>query len=130
MGSYDCYCAICGGPLYHSLQFGLKSAKALARRKRRLEKEKRRRAGEENLPDSENELESSDDANSDNDMVFPNGEDAGDGGEADDEEDYDTFEQDFSYNPELVDENSTEWVGNCRCLGFNADAPGVRKYAS
>jgi hypothetical protein len=124
MGSYDCYCAVCGGPLYHSVQFGSKSAKALARRKRRLEKAKRRRAGETDLPDSENETDDFDVATSK--MEMADGHDAGDGEEEDDE-DYDAWEQDHCYNPELVSESSTEWLDNCRCLGFNADAPGISK---
>jgi hypothetical protein len=111
MGSFDCYCALCGGPLYHTLEFGLDSAKALARRKRRLEKAKRRRARETDLPDSEDETEG---ATSDTE-------------EDGEEEEYDAWEQHHCYNPELVSNGSTEWVGNCRCLGFNADAPGISK---
>ena len=110
-GSFDCYCALCRGPLYHSLEFGLDSAKALARRKRRLEKAKRRRARETDLPDSEDETEG---ATSDTE-------------EDGEEEEYDAWEQHHCYNPELVSNGSTEWVGNCRCLGFNADAPGISK---
>jgi hypothetical protein len=106
MGSFDCYCALCGGPLSHSLAIGFDSAKALARRKRRLERAKRRRAGETDLSDSEDETE-------DSDMEWEG-----------EEEEYDV---DHCYNPELVSESSTEWVGNCRCLGFNADAPGINK---
>jgi hypothetical protein len=80
------------------------------RRKRRLEKAKRHHAGETDLPDSEDETEG---ATSDTE---------GDG----EEEEYDAWE-DHCYNPELVSESSTEWVGNCRCLGFNSDAPGINK---
>jgi hypothetical protein len=110
MGSFDCYCSFCGGPLYNdAVQFGSTSIKALARRKRRLEKAKRRRAGETDLLDSEGET-------SDTEVD-----------EEEEEEEYDAWEQDHCYNPELVSEDSTEWVGNCRCLGFNADAPGISK---
>jgi hypothetical protein len=128
MGSFDCYCAICGGPLHHNLQFGSKSAKALVRRKKRVEKEKRRRDGETDLPNSDDDDEGlkddSEGAISSTEMV--DREESADG-DGEDDEDFDPWEEDRSYNPELVSETSTEWVGECRCLGFNADAPGITK---
>jgi hypothetical protein len=76
------------------------------------------------LPDSEDETRDSDVATSNVDIADgPNSAD----GEEEEEDIYDACEQDHCYNPELVSESSAEWVGNCRCLGFNADAPGISK---
>lgn len=48
MGSFDCYCALCAGPLgIYSIDFGSAEPKALRKRWKRLELHKRRLAGED-----------------------------------------------------------------------------------
>lgn len=49
MGSYDCYCALCGGLLGNFIRFGSKEPKHLRKRRRRIERKKRRLAGEHNV---------------------------------------------------------------------------------
>ncbi|KAF2451988.1 hypothetical protein P171DRAFT_376537, partial [Karstenula rhodostoma CBS 690.94] len=47
MGSFDCFCALCCGPLGEAwVKFGSKNDEALAKRRRRVEVKKRRLAGE------------------------------------------------------------------------------------
>lgn len=47
MGSFDCYCALCSGPLGKRwVVFGSKQTKWLTRRRRRVDVKKRRLAGE------------------------------------------------------------------------------------
>jgi hypothetical protein len=47
MGSFDCYCALCSGPLgIGCISFGSSSEKALARRRKRVENTRRRLKGE------------------------------------------------------------------------------------
>jgi hypothetical protein len=63
MGSFDCYCALCAGPLtIYSVGFGLSDAKSLGRRRRKIERRrdlrKRKLAGEDV---DENEVSSEDD---------------------------------------------------------------------
>lgn len=48
MGGFDCYCALCAGPLnIHSIRFGQSKPRALEKRRKRVEVQKRRLAGED-----------------------------------------------------------------------------------
>ncbi|KAL1592714.1 hypothetical protein SLS60_011130 [Paraconiothyrium brasiliense] len=48
MGSFDCYCALCSGPLGKGwVRFGRKNEEALTKRRRRVELKKRRLEGED-----------------------------------------------------------------------------------
>ncbi|KAF2175171.1 hypothetical protein K469DRAFT_743420 [Zopfia rhizophila CBS 207.26] len=122
MGSYDCYCAICGGPLYTVPGIGDKSEKALAKRRRLIEKAKRRRAGEE-VPKSDDEAEKSDRATSDAAMADAENETQ----TQEEDGDEDDWMEEHSYDPEVISEDELVWLEDCRCLGFNADAPGISK---
>jgi hypothetical protein len=104
MPTFDCYCAFCGGPLYNCITLGSTSAKALAWRKGKVDAEKRRRAGK---------------TGNDVDTMEEDGED---------DEKLDSWEEEHSYDPKLVSKDSTAWLMDCRCVGFNANAPGVSKY--
>ena len=56
MGSFDCFCALCSGPLgIYSIRFGSKKEKALARRRKRVENKRRRLLGEEVLHEDSKE---------------------------------------------------------------------------
>lgn len=63
--AFDCFCALCAGPLGSFALIGSKSPKALAKRKKRVELEKRERAGEDF---NESDEEESEDATSDGEM--------------------------------------------------------------
>lgn len=115
--TYDCYCALCAGALYplSDRKFGKKTRKALAKRKKYVEKEKRRWTGE---TASDNE---------DRDMIDQHGVDCQCEGDcACDQQSeagsMDSFDEQHKYNPELVDESSTAWLGEAQCVGFNPDA--------
>jgi hypothetical protein len=109
MGSWECYCAICGGPLGLVPEFGSNNPKALAARRQRIAKRRRRLAGEQGV--HENDAEGRDEAKSllQSDNIRPHHEQS-------------------SYNPEVIVEKDTEWLENCRFLGYNPDAEGSSKY--
>ncbi|KAF9739198.1 hypothetical protein PMIN06_009236 [Paraphaeosphaeria minitans] len=64
MGSFDCFCALCSGPLGKGwVKFGRKNEKALAKRRRRVGLKKKRLAGEDfNESDRDEDDEMEDDA--------------------------------------------------------------------
>ncbi|GLI76996.1 hypothetical protein PoHVEF18_005278 [Penicillium ochrochloron] len=111
MGEFDCYCALCSGPL-SAVQIGSSSRTHLNRRRRRLSR--KLAAIEEgrsfNSFDSDSDSEYESDENLD-------GEDGnGEGGE-------DVYEQDEwrSYDPEIATEEMVGWVGDLRVLGVSGD---------
>ncbi|OJJ02026.1 hypothetical protein ASPVEDRAFT_83549 [Aspergillus versicolor CBS 583.65] len=96
MGSFDCYCAICGGSLTGA-GAGSADPRALAQRRRRVERKRQALlAGEEPPPDSDSEA-------------------SGD----ETEEDFDALEEEYSYDPELVSEEGLEWLEVVRGLGID-----------
>lgn len=114
MGSWDCYCAICGGPLGgvevsrkpRTARFRRKWAKAKKRRERGLSDDED--MGSEGEPD----------------------EDAGvsDEGEPDDDtESLDSFDEDNAYDPEVISEQEVSWVESLYVLGFHPEAKGASK---
>lgn len=129
MGSWDCYCSICGGPLKAQ---SVRSTSRVVIRKSALhdgadgegvdEDGDEEREGEDGEPPHESARES---------------EDHGDDGvsdagsmDGDDEEREDEDEDDDGYNPRIVQSTDLYWTGDCRFLGFNAEASGVSKYVS
>jgi hypothetical protein len=58
MGSFDCYCVLCSGPLsLYAADFGSRNGKALRKRRARVERYKRHLAGERlNISDVEDEV--------------------------------------------------------------------------
>jgi len=116
MGSFDCYCAICAGPLGIGFDLGANTEKVRAWRRRYIDKQKRRRAGEE-VPDSDDE---------DNPMIDGEQSGAESEGEKEDEE-FDEDEESYKYNPEVITEKDTAWLADCRCLGYNKTVKGASK---
>jgi hypothetical protein len=88
--------------LWDAAKLGSTSAKALARRKTRIDTKIRGHAGElgeDYRSEEEEEIEG-----------------------------VDSFKERFSYDPRLVSKESTAWLSQCRSLGFNPNAPGISKY--
>ncbi|KAM0430870.1 hypothetical protein ACHAPT_005502 [Fusarium lateritium] len=100
MGEFDCYCAICSAALNDNVEIGSRQPRAL---KRRRELVRRKREGLP--PDDPESDEGSDKAPSD-----------------DESEDWYEDEEDAQYDPELVSEESLEWLAEVSCLGFNPSA--------
>ena len=102
MGEFDCYCAICGVALNDYSEIGSRQPRAL---KRRREIVRRRREGlpppDDSKSDDESDKEPSDDES----------------------EDWYEDEEDLRYDPDLVSQESLEWLGEVSCLGFNPAAP-------
>lgn len=102
MGEFDCYCAICGVALNDHSEIGSRQPRAL---KRRREIVRRRREGlpppDDSKSDDESDKEPSDDES----------------------EDWYEDEEDLRYDPDLVSQESLEWLGEVSCLGFNPVAP-------
>jgi hypothetical protein len=107
MGSWDCYCAICGGP-HTGVEISPKPRSA--RFKRRLGKK-----AENNSPeiDSDNETYDEYEARRATGEVSEDEEEIGEV-ESEDEE--------HSYDPEIVTQESVAWVGTLHVLGFNASS--------
>ncbi|KAF1846217.1 uncharacterized protein K460DRAFT_386525 [Cucurbitaria berberidis CBS 394.84] len=197
MGSFDCYCAFCSGPLgIGFLKFGSRKAKALRKRRIRVDAQKRKLNGEdvdedkieddddEEMEDAPTEedvevakdavLEDDDDdddyevsstssySSEDSDSIESTSSDIHTGdiqdvpipppepesehedtwSQASDLSGWDSFvaynaidetermhsyEEQTTYDPSILNPEDVKWIDRCRCLGFNADAPGVTK---
>jgi hypothetical protein len=104
MGSWDCYCAICGGP------FG----GAQVSRKPRTPRFRRR------FPKLDHAEGNRDEHQGDHEAEEEETED-------DDNESLESFDEEHNYDPEIISESDTEWSNTLHILGFNAEAPGVSK---
>lgn len=107
MGSWDCYCAICGGPFGgadvsrkpRTARFRRKMAKTIAK------------CQERGVPDDEDVSSASEDED----------------GEEDDNESLDKWDEDHTYDPEVITEEEATWTRTLHVLGFNPGATGVSK---
>jgi hypothetical protein len=133
MGSWDSYCAICGGPM-STVEVARKPRTARFKRRRAREIAKRQA---ENIPDDQpvhihdpsatetmEEYEArkvAGDVSSD--------EDAGSEGdeESDSGDSLDSEEERYTYDPEILSERDVDWIQIIRVLGFNHNAPGLHK---
>ncbi|KAF1954959.1 hypothetical protein CC80DRAFT_493347 [Byssothecium circinans] len=106
MGSWDCYCALCSGPLGYGVKF--------ARRKRAAKQGKEGTGHDsyEAMGDAEEE-----ESKEEGEVQFDS-----DYGDDDDDED-DDYEGEHRYNPEVLKKKDTAWVKDCRCLA-KADSDG------
>ncbi|KAF2119207.1 hypothetical protein BDV96DRAFT_567199 [Lophiotrema nucula] len=142
MGSYDCYCALCGGPLGNFAKWGSRKTKHRTKRHSRISLKKRRLAGEDVHEDGprprtskivpEERKSDEDDASPDTDMTEPSPFDDSDTGEMatwypDENESMFSYYEQHSYDPYVLKKGDTTWLGRCRCLGFNPDAKGITK---
>jgi hypothetical protein len=132
MGSWDCYCSICGGPL-----------KAQSVRKQDDDVDKASQhdgADGQDVDEEDDEGQEGEDSelprqstgvseDDDDDGVSDSGSADGDDEEEDDDDEEDD-EDDDGYDPRIVQSKDVEWTGDCRILGFNAEASGVSKYVS
>ncbi|KAF2088931.1 hypothetical protein K490DRAFT_55555 [Saccharata proteae CBS 121410] len=115
MGSWDCYCAICGSALCgvqiatHSRTRRFKRRQA-RKQQNRDNRERRARGEVVGVP---SDVDSSDDEGS---------------GEMEGKQPtMDPYEEDSSYDPDIVGVEDVEWTNRCWILGFNAEAKGVEK---
>ncbi|KAF2002070.1 hypothetical protein P154DRAFT_562204 [Amniculicola lignicola CBS 123094] len=118
MGSWDCYCAICGGPLGTGLERGATSATALKLRRRRVEK-KRARLLKGGDASSEHDESSDVEMDEGDESVYP---------KDDDGTEIDLWNEKHSYDPELLNDDRVGWLIEGRAIGFNAEATGPQKY--
>ena len=105
MGSWDCYCAICGGP-FCSITISRKPRTARYRKKWAKVAEKRE---DTNVSD-------------DQDVTS-----ASEAEQEDDKESLDASEEDYSYDPEVISEDDVAWTKTLHVLGFNPKANGSSK---
>jgi hypothetical protein len=125
MGSYDCYCAVCGGPLYSYMRRGKTSPKYLAARRNRVARNKKKLAGEV-LSDAEDEVVDTEMKDGDpsvcqceSSCMCP--------AEEDESGSMDEWDEEHSYDPELISKQETKWLGEARAVGFNPNAEGISK---
>ena len=105
MGSWDCYCAICGGP------FG---GAQVSRKPRTLRFRRRFPQGPGGPERNEHEDQDGDEAEKEEN-------------EDDDDESLESYDEEHNYDPDIISESDTEWSEKLHILGFNAEAPGVSK---
>jgi hypothetical protein len=109
MGGWDCYCALCSGPLStDSVEYGCNDKETLKERRRRIAWK------QEKLAEKRRRL--------DDDSIWQVSE-------CDDDSDSQIFDYDerTKYDPDKLDSRDVDWIGHCRVLGFNPDASGVTK---
>jgi len=110
MGSWDCYCALCGCPLSsRDASLGSRNPYALAARRNRVARIKRRQAGEnvhETDAESLNEVKRLEEA--------LRREEPG--------KRLHDYDWQNGYDPEIVTEKDVEWLGTCRSLGRNIES--------
>ncbi|KAL2192490.1 hypothetical protein P885DRAFT_82176 [Corynascus similis CBS 632.67] len=102
---FDVFCAVCGGPVRQLSTIGSTAPEALSRRRARVARRRETQefngffaAGSESEDDSEN---SSEGAQDDEDHV-----------EAGSDRDWYSDDEDHSYDPDLVSEESLRWLGD------------------
>ncbi|KAF3038607.1 hypothetical protein E8E12_000886 [Didymella heteroderae] len=130
MGSWDCYCMLCCGPLKSSsVDVGDSDAKALRKRERSVRRMVREEKGLDGLPggdkieasdEDEHEAKDDDAASSlpklslesvaQNELYHGNPYKGM----------YDYYEE-YSYDPRLLTKKDVAWLDRCRTIGFNAD---------
>ncbi|KKY27766.1 putative f-box domain protein [Diplodia seriata] len=107
MGSWDCYCAICGS----ALGAAHVSARPRTARFNRWREAEHRKAQADETETENNDAEKSDDADDADDDTYS----------------IDSYEEKFSYDPAILSEADLEWMRPVHILGFNPDAKGVSK---
>jgi hypothetical protein len=139
MGSFDCYCALCSGPLgTATVEFGSKNGKAILKRKRRVELKKRRLAGEEVIQSDDDDDDNEDDdskisgKNCDAEGSENNREDESEQNNDSEENlsqpgSLNECDESFSYDPVKLKRKDVAWLDRSRTLGFNPEAEGVTK---
>lgn len=118
MGSWSCYCAICGGPFGASSYISRKPRTARFHQRQLKAATKRRERHLE--PDADVSSESEPD---DDDEQSETGDDQSES----DEESLDAWDEDRSYDPDIISAAETEWTEKVHILGFNPRASGVEK---
>lgn len=101
MGSWDCYCAICGGP------FGGGQVAEKPRSARFLRRQRNQDAEHNETEDGEGA------SDEDGDDDVPGS--------------IDSWQEDHSYDPDIISEGDIEWTDTLHILGFNAEASGLSK---
>ncbi|RSL72063.1 hypothetical protein CEP53_001267 [Fusarium sp. AF-6] len=102
MSDQECSCAICGSFLHDQGDIGSRQQSALRRRRELV---RRRREG---LPPTD-------------------GDESANEPFDDEPRDWNEREEDTSYDPDLVSEESLEWLASVACVGYNPDAPGENR---
>ncbi|KAJ5812525.1 hypothetical protein N7474_008826 [Penicillium riverlandense] len=116
MGSWDYYCALCGSTFYGG-EICPKSRRARLLRARRLSEANRQieKLVEEGAPIPE-ELQRE---------VDENKEEPGEG--EDDPMSKNGFDEDHSYDPDIITEKESKWTLDLQCVGLNSDLDSLSK---
>ncbi|GME25856.1 F-box domain [Neofusicoccum parvum] len=104
MGSWDCYCAICGSTISGAI---ISEKPRTARFHKRRAEERREAAAAAAGQDAPVYEESDEDS--------------------DDNESLDSYDEEYSYDPAILSDEDIEWTSSLHILGFNPDANNVTK---
>ncbi|KAL1615432.1 hypothetical protein SLS56_011822, partial [Neofusicoccum ribis] len=105
MGSWDCYCAICGSTISGAT---ISEKPRTARFHKRRAEERREAAAAAAGQDAPVNEESDEDS--------------------DDNESLDSYDEEYSYDPAILSDEDIEWTSSLHILGFNPDANNITNY--
>jgi hypothetical protein len=126
MGSWDCYCAICGGPLGGVQVSGRPRTRGFHRRQA-LKARRAERIARGESPGSDDEFKDGEDGTADATIQDVGREDDGEGSDSDESMNFDSEEEDYTLDPEIISENQTVWTDEIRVLGVNSGVEGGKK---
>ncbi|KAJ5594936.1 uncharacterized protein N7459_001144 [Penicillium hispanicum] len=124
MGSWDFYCALCGSTFYGQHSISRKPRTARFYRRQRARENAERPATGDPIPGGN--LIATTDQDQDQNFIDEHSDDNGDENE-DDAESLLSYEEDYSYDPEIISEADAAWTHDLQCLGMNLNAPGLVK---
>lgn len=125
MGSFDCFCALCSGPLGQRwVTFGSKKAKWLARRARRLDLKKRSLAREDVHQSDQEGLEN--DVAKENHFVslgLPRADPTEDS-EGEESGEVHDYQENHSFDPTKLSREEVAWLDQSHVVGLNRQTSG------
>ncbi|VUC24026.1 unnamed protein product, partial [Clonostachys rosea] len=131
MGSWDCYCSICGGPLRAQSVREKHDDAGRASTGVRQKSARHDGADGEDADEDEGEEQEGEDSNRPHETAAES-EDEGDDGVSDsgsmnDDNEEEDDDDDDGYDPRIVQPKDLEWTGDCRVLGINGKASDLSK---
>lgn len=132
MGSWDYYCALCGSTFFssHIISRKPRTARFNRRRRRSEEREARREAKEARAQEKRHYSEACvhyiDEIN-DPDPLPSDSETHEHNDREDDTDSLDSYDENHSYDPEVIKQEDIAWVTFLQCIGFNPQASGLSK---
>ena len=123
MGSWDCYCAICGGPLRGVTDQVSEKPRSAAFRKKWAQEMEDQRRGKESAPGEDHNTEH-DTKHDTEDYTEDDIEDEDDELDSDD-----LYDEEICYDRDVVSVEDVQWIEALHVLGYNSDSVRETKLA-